>query len=235
MLGTIVNVITVIVGTAIGCLLKHALPEKIQKIIMQAIGLGTVSIGIASAILTENFVLFIISLALGAAIGKLIGIESGLETIGNKLQKKFSSQGNTVAEGFVTATLIYCVGAMTILGSIQSGLTGNHELLFTKSILDGIVSIVLASTLGYGVGLSAIFILLFQGGITLTASAIAPFMTEAVMQEISAVGGALIIGIGINLLDIKKIHVGDMLPAIFIPPIYFAVLPILEKIISLLN
>jgi len=233
MLGTIVNVITVVVGTAIGCLLKHAIPEKIQKIIMQAIGLGTVSIGIASAIQTQNFVLFIISLALGAAVGRTIGIESGLERIGDKLEKRFSSEGNTIAEGFVTATLIYCVGAMTILGSIQSGLTGNHELLFTKSILDGIVSIVLASTLGYGVGLSAIVILLFQGGITLAASVLAPFMTETVMREISAVGGALIIGIGINLLDIKKIHVGDMLPAIFIPPIYYAVLPLLEKLITL--
>lgn len=235
MLGTIVNVITVVVGTAIGCLLKHAIPEKIQKIIMQAIGLGTLSIGIASAIQTQNFVLFIISLALGASIGRTIGIESSLESIGDKLEKRFASKGNTVAKGFVTATLIYCVGAMTILGSIQSGLTGNHALLFTKSILDGIVSIVLASTLGYGVGLSAIFILLFQGSITLASSALVPFMTETVMREISAVGGTLIIGIGINLLDIKKIHVGDMLPAIFIPPIYYAVLPLLEKLVLLFS
>lgn len=234
MLGTIVNVITVVVGTAIGCILKHAIPEKIQKIIMQAVGLGVVSIGVASAIQTENFVLFVISLALGAAIGKSIGIENGLERIGDKLQKRFSGSGNTVAEGFVTATLIYCVGAMTILGSIQSGLTGNHELLFTKAILDGIVSIVLASTLGFGVGLSAIIILLFQGGLTLGASLVAPFMTDIVMQELSAVGGAMIIGIGINLLDIKKIHVGDMLPAIFIPPIYYALLPLLEKLVQLL-
>ena len=233
MLGTIVNVIAVVVGTVIGTVLKHAIPQKIQKIIMQAVGLGVVSIGITSAIKTENPVLFIISLALGASIGKAIGIEDGLEHIGNKLQEKFSGSGSTVAEGFVTATLIYCVGAMTILGSIQSGLTGNHELLFTKSILDGIVSIVLASTLGYGVGLSAIVILLFQGGLTLGASLVAPFMTDIVMQELTAVGGALIIGIGINLLDIKKINVGDMLPAIFIPPIYYAVLPLFQKFIAL--
>ncbi len=200
---------------------------------MQAIGLGTVSIGVASAIQMQNAVLFIISLALGALIGKSIGIENGLETIGNKLQQRFAGSGNTVAEGFVTATLIYCVGAMTILGSIQSGLTGNHELLFTKSILDGIVSIILASTLGYGVGLSAIVILLFQGGITLGASYLAPFMTDTVMTELSAVGGALIIGIGINLLEIKKINVGDMLPAIFIPPIYYALLPLIDKLIQL--
>lgn len=233
MLGTIVNVITVVVGTAIGCVLKHAIPEKIQKIIMQSVGLGVVSIGVASAIQTENFVLFVISLALGAAIGKTIGIENGLENIGDKLQKRFSGSGNTVAEGFVTATLIYCVGAMTILGSIQSGLTGNHELLFTKAILDGIVSIVLASTLGFGVGLSAIIILLFQGSLTLGASLVAPFMTDIVMQELSAVGGAMIIGIGINLLDIKKIHVGDMLPAIIIPPVYYALLPLLERLVQL--
>ena len=233
MLGTIVNVIAVVVGTAIGTLLRHAIPEKIQKIIMQAVGLGVVSIGVISAIQTENPVLFIISLALGASVGRAIGIESRLEQAGDKLQKKFSGSGNTIAEGFVTATLIYCVGAMTILGSIQSGLTGNHELLFTKSILDGIVSIVLASTLGFGVGLSAIVILLFQGGITLAASIIAPFMTDIVMQELTAVGGALIIGIGINLLDIKKINVGDMLPAIFIPPIYYALIPLFQRIFAL--
>lgn len=230
MLGTIVNVIAVIVGTTIGCVLKHALPEKIQKVIMQAVGLGVVSIGVAAAIQTQNFVLFVISLALGATIGKAIGIEDKLEHVGNRLQARFAGSGHTIAEGFVTATLIYCVGAMTILGSIQSGLTGNHELLFTKSILDGIVSIVLASTLGFGVGLSAIVILLFQGGITLGASAVAPLMTDIVMQELSAVGGALIIGIGINLLDIKKIHVGDMLPAIFIPPIYYAVAPLIQQL-----
>ena len=233
MLGTIVNAAAVVVGTAIGCLLKHAIPEKIQKIIMQSLGLGTVAIGVASAIQTQNMVLFVISLALGASIGKAIGIESGLESVGKKLQNKFSESESNIAEGFVTATLIYCVGSMTILGSIQSGLTGNHELLFTKSILDGIVSIVLASTLGFGVGLSAIVILLFQGSITLAASLVAPFMTETIMQELTAVGGALIIGIGINLLDIKKIHVGDMLPAIFIPPIYYAVLPLFEKLFQL--
>lgn len=233
MFGTIVNVAAVVAGTIIGCVLKNAIPEKIQKIIMQAVGLGTLSIGFASAIQTQNFVLFVISLALGAAIGRSIGIEHGLERVGNNLQKRFSGSGNTLAEGFVTATLIYCVGAMTILGSIQSGLTGNHELLYTKSILDGIVSIVLASTLGFGVGLSAIVILLFQGGITLGASFVAPFMTEVVMQELSAVGGALIVGIGINLLDIKKIHVGDMLPAIFIPPIYYALIPVFNRIVDL--
>jgi len=233
MLGTIVNVVAVIVGTTIGCLLRHAIPEKIQKVIMQAIGLGVVAIGLSSAILTENFVLFIVSLALGAVIGKGIGIENGLESLGDKLQKRFAGSGNTVAEGFVTATLIFCVGSMTILGSIQSGLTGNHELLFTKSILDGIVSVILASTLGWGVGLSAIIILLLQGGLTLAASLVAPFMTADVTRELSAVGGAIIIGIGINLLDIKKIHVGDMLPAILIPPVYYAILPLVLKLINL--
>ena len=233
MLGTIVNVMTVVAGTLIGLLLKHAIPEKIQKIIVQAIGLGTVSIGIASAIQTQNAVLFVISLALGAALGKAVGIEKELENIGSRMEKRFSGSEGTVAEGFVTATLIYCVGPMTILGSIQSGLAGNHDLLFTKSILDGIMSIVLASTLGFGVGLSAIFILIFQGGLALSASFVAPFMTDVVMQELSAVGGALIIGIGINLLDIKKIDVGDMLPAIFIPPIYYAIVPLLQKLTEL--
>lgn len=223
MLGTIVNIVAIVVGTTIGCLLKSGIPEKVHKVIMQAVGLATLTIGISSAIQTQNPVLFIISLALGSVLGSAMGIEKGLNKLGDKVQSKFATSNNTVAEGFVTATLIYCVGAMTILGSIQSGLYSKHDLLFTKSVLDGVVSIVLASTLGFGVGLSAICVLIIQGGITLCASMVAPFITDTVTLELSAVGGALIMGIGINLLKIKKINVADMLPAIFIPPIYYAV------------
>ena len=190
---------------------------------MQAIGLCVVIIGISTAIKTESPLLFIISLAAGGAVGKLIGIETGLDKIGMKLQNRFSKAESTVAEGFVTATLIFCVGAMAILGSLESGLNKNHELLYIKSMLDGITAMVLASTLGFGVGFSALAVLIYQGAITLGASFVSPFLTEEIMREVSAVGGVLIMGIGINLLNIKKIHVGDMLPAILIPPIYLII------------
>ncbi len=224
MWGTIVNAIAVVVGTTLGCVLKKGIPEKVQRVIMQGLGLCVLVIGITSAIKTENTLLFVISVALGAAIGKSIGIEDGLDRLGQKVQDRFSSGGNSnIAEGFVTATLIFCVGAMAILGSIESGVNNNHEILYIKSMLDGIAAMIFASTLGFGVGLSAFAVLIYQGIITLSASFIAPILTDQILLEISAVGGVLIMGIGFNLLNIKKIHVGDMLPAIFIPPIYLVI------------
>jgi len=224
MIGTLVNVGAILLGTLLGVLLKHGIPPKLQKVIMQGIGLCVVVIGISGAIKTEQPLLFIFSLAIGGAAGKLIGIEDKLDTLGAHAQKRFSKDADsTFAEGFVTATLIFCVGAMAVLGAIESGLNGNHELLFIKSMLDGFTAMILATTLGIGVGLSALPVLLYQGTIALTAAWVAPFLTDAVMVEVSAVGGVLILGIGLNLLDIKKIHVGDMLPAILVPPIYFLI------------
>lgn len=223
MIGTLVNVGAILLGTFLGVVLKHGIPEKVQRVIMQGIGLCVVAIGITTAIKTENTLLFIFSVAIGGAIGKLIGIEDKLDKLGMRIQNRFSHEESTIAEGFVTATLIFCVGAMTILGALESGLYQNHELLYIKALLDGLTSLVLASTLGFGVGFSAVAVLLYQGAIALSASWVAPFLTDAVMTEISAVGGALIMGIGINLLDIKKIHVGDMLPGLLIPPLYFLI------------
>ncbi len=224
MIGTLVNVGAILLGTCLGVLLKSGIPPKVQKVIMQGIGLCVVVIGIISAIETNLPLLFIFSLVIGGAAGNLIGIEDKLDALGNRVQSRFSkSDDSTFAEGFVTATLIFCVGAMAVLGSIESGLNGNHQLLFIKSLLDGVTAMILAASLGIGVGLSAVPVLLYQGTIALTAAWVAPFMTDTVMTEVSAVGGALILGIGINLLDIKKIHVGDMLPAILIPPIYFLI------------
>ncbi len=223
MLGTLVNVAAIIAGTAIGSLLKHGIPEKIQKVVIQAIGLCVIAIGITTAIKTENTLLFIFSVAIGGAIGRLIGIEDKLEKLGMRIQSRFSNDDSTIAEGFVTATLMFCVGAMAILGSLESGLHKNHEVLFIKALLDGLASLILASTLGIGVGFSAVAVLIYQGAITLSAAWLAPFLTTEMMTEISAVGGILIVGIGINMLDIKKMHVGDMLPAVLIPPIYFLI------------
>lgn len=224
MIGTLVNVGAILLGTVLGLLLKRGIPPKVQKVVMQGIGLCVVVIGLMSAIKTEMTLLFIFSLAIGGAVGKLIGIEDKLEALGRHAQARLSKDADsTFGEGFVTATLIFCVGAMAVLGAIESGLNGNHQLLYIKSMLDGLTAMILATTLGIGVGLSAVPVLLYQGAIALSAAWVAPFITDTVMTEISAVGGVLILGIGINLLDIKKIHVGDMLPAILVPPIYFLI------------
>lgn len=222
MQGPLVNAAAIIIGTLLGCLFKRGIPEKVKTVLMQALGLSVVIIGIMGAIKTAQPLLLILSLVLGGAIGRMIGIEDGLNKWGARIQRRFAGDGQShIAEGFVTSTLIFCVGAMAVVGSLESGIQGNHQTLYIKSMLDGTASVVLASTLGWGVALSAIPILIYQGGIALAASALQPFLTDSMVLEMSAVGGVLILGIGINLLDIKKIHVGDLLPAILGPVLYY--------------
>ncbi len=222
MFGTLVNVAAIVVGTALGVLLKRGISAKVQKVVMQALGMCVLLIGVMSAIKTELPLLLVISLSLGGAAGAAIGIEKRLDSWGERTQKRFQKEGGTgFAEGLVTATITFCVGAMAILGSIESGLHQNYELLFIKSALDGFLAMILATTFGFGIALSAIPVLLYQGAITLGAGFLAPLLTDVMMVEVSAVGGVLICGIGFNLLDVKKIHVGDMLPAVLIPPAYF--------------
>lgn len=165
--------------------------------------------------------LFILSLVAGCIIGEWIDIEARLKRLGDWLESKTKKSDSNLSEGFVTATLLYCVGSMAILGSIESGINGNHSVIYAKSILDGVMSVVLASTMGIGVMLSAISVLLYQGTLTLFASALQPFITEDMMREISAVGGILISVIGLNVLGLTKIKVGNFLPAIFFPVLYF--------------
>ncbi|MFI3211819.1 MAG: DUF554 domain-containing protein, partial [Eubacteriales bacterium] len=191
-------------------------------------GLAVVYVGASGAIgnlLDENAnsLLFIISLAVGTLIGEWIDIEKRLGMLGDFIEKKMSNTTSDISLGFVTASLIYCVGTMAILGSIESGIQNNHSILYAKSILDGVLSIVLASTLGIGVMFSAVSILVYQGSITLCAVALQPYITNDMMREMGIVGGILISVIGLNLLGITKIKVGNMLPAIFIPVVYYVV------------
>jgi uncharacterized protein len=224
MLGTLVNVAAIVAGTALGVLFKHGISERIQKVALQGIGLCVLVIGLMSAIGTEIPLLLVISVTLGGAVGAWIGIERRLDTWGERTQKRFHKEGGVpFAEGLVTATITFCVGAMAILGSVESGLYHNYQLLFIKSALDGFFAMLLATTFGFGVALSAVPVLLYQGAITLGAGFLAPLLTDTMMVEISAVGGVLVLGIGLNLLGIKKIHVGDMLPAVLIPPLYFLI------------
>jgi uncharacterized membrane protein YqgA involved in biofilm formation len=220
MLGTIVNTVAVIAGSLIGLLFKGRIPEKYGKTIMHAIGLAVILIGLKAALKTDDILIIIISLAIGSVMGELLRIEDRLERLGKRLGRLVSGDKDGVAKGFVTASLIYCVGAMAIVGALESGLSGNHQTLFAKSLLDGIGSILFASTLGIGVLFSAVSVFLYQGAITLAASTLKPFLIPGVVAQMSAVGGLLILAIGINLLEIKKLKIGNMLPAIFIPLIY---------------
>lgn len=224
MIGTLVNVSAIVAGTALGVLLKKGISEKAQKVVLQGIGMCVLVIGTMSAIETELPLLLVVSVSLGGFIGVVLGIERRLDAWGERTQKRFHREGGVpFAEGLVTATITFCVGAMAILGSIESGLHHNYELLFVKSALDGFFAMLLATRFGFGVALSAVPVLIYQGAITLGAGFLAPLMTDTMMTEVSAVGGVLIVGIGINLLGFKKIHVGDMLPAVLVPPLYFLI------------
>ncbi len=220
MLGTIVNTVSIIIGSLIGLSFKGKIPEKYSQTIMHGIGLAVVLIGIKTALNTDAILIVIISFVIGSIIGELIRIEDRLDQFGNWIGKKISKNSTGISKGFVTASLLYCVGAMAIIGSMESGLTGNHQTLFAKSILDGIGSVIFASTLGIGVIFSAVSVFIYQGIITLTASSIKPFLLPEVVSQMSAVGGLLIFAIGLGLLEIKKIKIGNMLPAIFVPLVY---------------
>ncbi|MBU0462246.1 MAG: DUF554 domain-containing protein [Proteobacteria bacterium] len=223
MLGTIVNCLTIIAGSLVGILFRNGIPEKYNQTVMQAIGLAVILIGIKSALGCNDFLIIIISLALGSLIGEWIGIENYLERLGNFLETRFSKTSTGFSAGFVTASLMYCVGSMAIVGSLESGLTGNHDTLFAKATLDGIVSIILSSSLGIGVLFAAVPVLLYQGSITLVAGFLKPLLVPAVISQMSATGGLLIMALGLNMLREKKLKVGNMLPAIFIPLIYFLI------------
>jgi len=224
MLGTIVNSLTIIIGAAIGMLFKKGIKEGYKNTIMDGIGLSVLVIGISNALEFENLVVVIASIVIGSIIGELIDINKRLNNLGDKLQSKFKNEEGNFSKGFVTASLVYCVGAMAIVGAIQSGLTGNHQTLYAKAVLDGITAIIFASTLGIGVMFSSLAVFLYQGTITIFASSLSTILTEIAINEISSVGGILIIAIGINLLGLKEIKIANMLPAIIIPPVYYFLL-----------
>lgn len=227
MIGVLVNVAAIIIGGLIGLLFKKGINKKVLTVILQGIGLSVIIIGISGALKTENILLLVISLALGGAIGAILRIEQNLDKLGENIERKFSKGINDgFAKGFVMATLVYCVGAMAIVGSIEAGVNGSNDTLYIKALLDGISAIVFTATLGYGVIFSSVSVLIYQGSIVLLGVQLEPFLTDDLIKEISAVGGVLIMGIGINILDIKKIHVGDLLPAVLVPVLWFLILAI---------
>ncbi|WP_411678763.1 DUF554 domain-containing protein [Clostridium thailandense] len=228
LLGTIVNFAAIILGSLIGILLKGGVPEKISTTIMQGLALCVIYIGISGAIKGSNVILIIISIVIGGFLGELVDIDNLLKKLGDKIEKKFKGKGVKVSEGFVTASLLFCVGSMAIVGSLESGLEGNNKILFAKSMLDGIASIIFSSTLGIGVMLSSISVLLYQGIITIAASALKVILIQSVITDMTAIGSLLIIGIGFNMLEISKIKVANLLPAVFIPIFYQIILNLMN-------
>jgi len=235
-LGTIVNVLAILIGSGVGILCKGGLKERFQQVMMQACGLATMFIGMAGAfemIFTVEegslkagaTMLIVISLVVGGLIGEAINIEKGLDTVGEKLKKLVRANGdNRFVDGFVTASLVVCVGAMAICGPLEEGLTGNSHTLFIKAILDLVIVAVFASVYGLGVAFSALSVGVFQGSITVFAVLIAPFMSDHLIQNLSGVGSVLIFAVGLNLLFPKKIRVGNLLPALLIPVAYEGIL-----------
>lgn len=237
MLGTIVNALAIIIGGSVGLFIKGGLKQKYKDIIMQTLALSVMFVGLQSALsglLNENVepILYILSLVIGSAIGEKIDIELRLNKLGDSIQKKMGQKAeeSNIALGFVTASLVFCVGTMAILGSLESGINGNHSTLFAKSVLDGTFSTIYASTLGIGVLFSAIAVFLYQGAITVAATFIEPYLTVDMIREMSIVGGIMIFSLGLNMMEIKKIKVGNMLPAILIPVIYY--LPFVQNLIE---
>lgn len=218
MKGTIVNVIAIFLGCSVGYILKSNFPEKIGNIVMQTLGLASLLIGMQMALKTDNILLMIFSLVIGGIIGEIMGIEKGLEKFGERVKLKFKSNTTSerFVEGFVTASLVYCVGSMAIMGALKEGISGNPDILYTKSLLDGLTSIAFTAAMGIGVLFSVIPVFLYQGGITMLAQLIKDFLSPEVINEMTAVGGILILGIGLELLEIKKIKIGNLLPAILI-------------------
>ncbi len=232
MLGVIVNVITVILGSFLGLLFKKGIPEKVSTAAMIGLGACTLYIGISGSLSGENVLIVIASVVLGAISGTLLNIDGAINRLANKVEKKFKKDGQnvSVAEGLVTATLLFCVGSMTVTGSIQAGLTGDNSVLITKATLDLVSSMMLASSLGVGVMLASVSVLLIQGGLVLLAGLISPFMTMGAINEMTCVGSILIIMIGTNLMGITKIKVADFLPAIILAPIIYNIVSFLSKL-----
>lgn len=222
--GVLVNTLTVIIGSAVGLVFKKAIPERLTNAVMTAIGLCTIAIGVGGIIKGQNQLVMIISLVLGTIVGTLIDLDGKLSALGDKLQKKsnkktIAENGNaTFSQGFVTASLLFCVGAMTIVGSMNAGISGDNQMLYTKSVLDLISSSMLAASLGFGVMCAAVFVLVFQGALVGLSMLLGSFLSDFAVAELICAGSVMITALGLNLIGVTKIKVANLLPGlIFVP------------------
>jgi hypothetical protein len=216
MTGTLINAAAILVGSLIGLVLNAKLPKRFIQIVFQGIGLFTLFIGVFMAFKTNNLFFMVISIVLGGIIGEWINIEKYLNLFGDKIKNKFKSKNSRFSEGLVTAFLLYCMGSITILGAIEEGLGNQPNLLLAKSVLDGVSSIALSAALGFGVAFSIIPLLIYQGGLTLLAATFGNYFSEVIINELTAVGGLLLIGLGISILEIKPLKILNMTPALVV-------------------
>ncbi len=228
MVGTLINVATVVVGSGAGMLVGSRLPERIRQTVLHGLGLATMVLGVSMALHTQNPLRMLAALLLGGVLGEWLGLEERLQAMGRWLETRVSGssgEGSAFVKGFVTASLVFCVGPMTILGSIQDGLTGDYTLLAIKATLDGFASLAFSASLGIGVMFAALTVLIYQGALTLGAGLAKALLTEAMIAEMTAVGGTMILGIGLLLLDIRRVRVASFLPGLLIAPILVALTP----------
>lgn len=229
MIATVINAALVLVGSILGLLLKNKISDRFSSVVTQALALCVLSIGISMAVGTQNTLCVIICMVLGVMLGEALKIEDRLDGAGEFLRRKLikneGGSNSRFTEGFVTATLLYCVGAMAITGSIEAGLNHNYSIIVSKGVIDGVTSITFAAAMGIGVAFSILPLMIYQGAITLLAAVVGPYLPPEVITEMSAVGGIAIMGIAVNMLNVPnlKIKVGNMLPGIFLPIIYIPI------------
>jgi len=241
MTGTLINVAAILIGGTIGLLFGSRIPERFKNTVIAGMGLFTAALGLQMFFKSENSLIVLGALIIGALLGEWIGIEDGLQALGQVLEKRFSRDSETgssskFVRGFMVSSLLFCVGPIAILGSIQDGLTGDYKLLAVKSTLDGFAAIAFASTLGVGVLFSSFIILIYQGGVSLLANQLNAIVTDPMMAEMTATGGVILMGVAVsNLLELKKIRVGNFLPALIIAPLIVWVLslaPLIRQVLS---
>ena len=230
MLGPLVNALVIVACSLVGCFLVRGIPERFEDHIKKVLGLAVTFVGIKGSLENQNVLLLIMSIVIGAVIGELINIDKWMNKFGQWTEQKLGmgqpqddagisrgKRGHSFSKGFVSASILFCTGSMAIVGSMQSGLQGNHEILFAKSILDGSISLIFGASLGIGVAFSAVAVLVYQGAIALASQAISGYLTPDIIREMSAVGSLVIAGIGFNFLGVKEIKVANLIPAVFVP------------------
>lgn len=229
MIATVINAAGIAIGSLLGVLLGKRVPTRLTDSLMNVFALCTMMIGVSGALGTQNIIHVLICLILGTIIGELLQIEKRIDSLGGKLEKRFAMGGKagSFTTGFLNATLLYCVGSMAIMGSLEAGINQNYTMLLTKTLMDSVSSVGFAAALGVGVAFSALPLLVYQGAITMAAGALAPLLQPAVVAEMSAIGGILLIGMGFNMLFDRKIRLSNMLPGIFLPMAYFPLLQVL--------
>ncbi|MDR2634327.1 MAG: DUF554 domain-containing protein [Treponema sp.] len=224
MLGPIVNGLVIVVCALAGCFIIRGIPDRFAELIKKAIGLSIIYMGIKGALENQRVLLLVMSMVAGAVAGEGINLDKRMNQLGTWAEERLGMKGGSFSKGFVSASILFCTGSMAIVGSMQSGLMGNHETLFAKSILDGSISLIFGASMGIGVAFSALPVFIYQGSISLAAGAIKDYLSPDIIREMSAVGSLLIAAIGYNFLGVKEIRVANLIPAIFIPWLYIGIL-----------